>query len=1047
MVEFQKNLDPEIYRLAEWNSLDQVIDQLFLGMAEFESRKREYLEVVIPDIISKPSPIQRERELIETLKAALPIGEYDKIPRYCQLRASQRELPLEASIKIVEARRQVDSELKEYHRLQKIIREEERKREEKLEKEKQKKLEQRAREERERQEELRRQKRKAEIKKQINEKKDELELIHRLIQRIPYFEGKIEEAKIELQFLESVKSKVWAILESDFLESNQFFNNNYPKLSIIHLNAWKEEFIIEWFKTHSFDFPPSKEQARCIGSYGKNFQVTARAGSGKTATSAKRALFLMKHCRIPANQILMLAFNNKAAKELHERIHRFLIQYKYYDQIAQATNGGSEEYTRKYVENFTDAKLIDSDFALPFVKTFHSLGYSIVQPENSIIFDGKEPSEKHQTKLIKSVLSSKLEEPDFKQRTAKFLQSFMKEDWEKNLHTFFEKDQQGMLIFQRSLNNITLNNDYVKSHGEKQIANFLFEHNITYKYEMNHSWSGINYKPDFTIKNDGITDLTGIVIEYFGMKGEPSYDDQMDQKRKYWQTKDGWELFELFPKDIKRPNFEIWMKEALECYGLTCNKLSEHQIWEKIEARLLSIFDNIISGFINRCRKFAYTAKELHQLMIDKWNDLSIHEKNLMHLVLPVYTDYLKELKSTNQTDFDGLLTAATQLVNNGKHIFSGPNFSGNVKDLKFIFLDEFQDFSLLYYDLIKQIQVVSNCELFCVGDDWQSINGFAGAELKYFTSFSQYFSNSHSIELTTNYRSDKVIVELGNKIMGGKGVGAISHSTDFGNIFSGSVDSFPMTEIENEIFKGDNITPILLRIISKELKNNNQIVILSRKTSSLGYYISYRNDPNVENKKGLEKALAHIRSFFPEDKQHIITVSTSHSYKGLEKKSVIIVDANFNSYPLIHPNWIFNRIFGDNLEGLIEEERRLFYVASTRAIRNLYLLSNSDEDKTEFLPNSHTVRSIDWQKHPPFASGPQSKNYYVVKISGNTFESKDYIKSLKFKWNGKAKYWSKTFNQGINEVKQFIHSHLKDKCPNTSIEIEDFEGDLVDSY
>jgi hypothetical protein len=66
------------------------------------------------------------------------------------------------------------------------------------------------------------------------------------------------------------------------------------------------------------------------------------------------------------------------------------------------------------------------------------------------------------------------------------------------------------------------------------IADFLFEHDIPYKYECNFWWNGINYRPDFTIFAPSDT---GIVVEYFGLTGDPDYDEMTDKKRQYWRNK------------------------------------------------------------------------------------------------------------------------------------------------------------------------------------------------------------------------------------------------------------------------------------------------------------------------------------------------------------------------------------------------------------------------------------------------------------------------------------------------------------------------------
>lgn len=65
---------------------------------------------------------------------------------------------------------------------------------------------------------------------------------------------------------------------------------------------------------------PDDEQTEAIAAVNGHIQVIARAGSGKTTTLVNRVLFLLKHCRIAAAEILILAFNRKAALEVRERL-------------------------------------------------------------------------------------------------------------------------------------------------------------------------------------------------------------------------------------------------------------------------------------------------------------------------------------------------------------------------------------------------------------------------------------------------------------------------------------------------------------------------------------------------------------------------------------------------------------------------------------------------------------------------------------------------------------------------------------------------------
>ena len=143
---------------------------------------------------------------------------------------------------------------------------------------------------------------------------------------------------------------------------------------------------------------------------------------------------------------------------------------------------------------------------------------------------------------------------------------------------------------------------------------------------------------------------------------------------------------------------------------------------------------------------------------------------------------------------------------------------------------------------------------------------------------------------------------------------------------------------MEKERHPGDIITPVIFRLASKGLTDGLDMVLLSRRNGYLGLSIirSGKHDNS-----GLERYLELVRTFFPKDLRKRIAISTVHKYKGLEKPMVIVLDAVARSYPLIHPDWIFSRIIGDSPEKIIEEERRLFYVALTRAVERLVIITD----------------------------------------------------------------------------------------------------------
>ena len=80
------------------------------------------------------------------------------------------------------------------------------------------------------------------------------------------------------------------------------------------------------------------------------------------------------------------------------------------------------------------------------------------------------------------------------------------------------------------------------------------------------------------------------------------------------------------------------------------------------------------------------------------------------------------------------------------------------------------------------------------------------------------------------------------------------------------------------------------------------------------------------------------------------VSALTTHKSKGLEYPAVIILDANDYRYPLVHSHWKYQRIFGDTKSKLIAEEKRLLYVALTRGIESLEIVTASPGEESPFL-------------------------------------------------------------------------------------------------
>ena len=212
------------------------------------------------------------------------------------------------------------------------------------------------------------------------------------------------------------------------------------------------------------------EQIRAIALPSERLLVQARAGSGKTRTICARAVLAIQDESLTPNQVLILAFNKAAASEVRNRVLKKL---------------DTDDYQN--------------------ARTFHSLAHRLVNPMEKLLFDeGEEPSMAEQSKFVQRLLERILN-PAFKEQMVEFFRKELTE-----IERIGRDLPPGEYFsFRRSLEYVTLNNERVKSNGEKFIADFLFEHGIPYVYEKVWEWkadfleSNSPYKPDFSIVVNG----------------------------------------------------------------------------------------------------------------------------------------------------------------------------------------------------------------------------------------------------------------------------------------------------------------------------------------------------------------------------------------------------------------------------------------------------------------------------------------------------------------------------------------------------------------
>lgn len=761
--------------------------------------------------------------------------------------------------------------------------------------------------------------------------------------------------------------------QRDFLNAADFHRTRCTDhISAKEYETKKIDFVREWV-TNLLGNSPDPEQAAAIGAAEGHVQVVARAGSGKTTTLINRALFLQQHCGVAPAEILLLAFNRKAVEEIRERLVSYL--------------HGS----------------------IPHVMTFHALAYALTHPK-AVIVD--EPDgERNQERALQDEIDQYLRESKNVDKMRLLMMAHFRSDWGRIVSGGYNRSPEEMIRFRRSLPHETLDGKYVRSSGEKVIANFLFEHNIEFRYERNFWWDGVNYRPDFTIFTG---DCRGIVIEYFGLEGDPDYDAMSEQKRNFWSDKPDWKLLEFSPHDLKNNGTEglyALLKQRLEACGISCTRLSEERLWNLIKDRAIDRFTRVVKRFIQRGRKLSLTSEELLE-MVNNHECISEVERQFLDVAQGFYASYLQRIKASGRQDFDGLLQEAAKQVEIGATVFRRKSSVGDLKRIRYVLIDEYQDFSELFHRLMEAVREQNpQARFFCVGDDWQAINGFAGSDLRFFQNFARYFPDSRTLHVATNYRSAKSIVNVGNALMKGAGKPARAHKKSTGQVVVADLANFKPTLQEEQEHSGDHFTPAVLRLVNKVLASGKSVVLLARK-NHLPWYIDYKDLEDSPVKSGLDRFLAMVRARLPEKLKEKVTASTVHSYKGLEKDVVILLDAVSHCFPLLHSELIFTRIFGDNLETVTAEERRLFYVALTRAVEDLFILTETGDVSPflEDLKKNMRLPTLNWSNYPPL--GGETK-YFAIRVGNQygrgpkpTMTIRDLLKAEGYSWDRESKTW-----------------------------------------
>lgn len=638
----------------------------------------------------------------------------------------------------------------------------------------------------------------------------------------------------------------------------------------------------------------SSEQLKAILINEDRNLLIAAAGSGKSATIVAKAIYLICSRQAKPEEILILAYNKDAQIELEERFKRLI--------------GVAPQFTE-----------------IPKIKTFHGFGVEIlsqVQGQAPRVSKFASSSKQGQVRIFSDLLRDLYREnSSFREAWREYLllggapaPDFFKiksrkeyEDYLIELGAVRRSMPEGMVLMIP-----TLDGKEVRSFEEARIANWLTLNGVNYEYERKYSIESeeeeeINYYPDFYYPEADLyhehfaINEEGVPPTFIGL----DYVDDMKWKREF-HAKNKTKLIETHSAHFKDGTAFDVLRKKLEEHGVAFNPLSSEKIDQLVKEKFDPETDvDIFISFLSHFKSNSLSITQLHS-KINEVDD-KFRARLFLKLFEIMYAEYTNRLVSAGEIDFQDQINRACEIVESNEYRHS----------LKYLLVDEFQDASWDRKRLIDAILKQNEAtKFFAVGDDWQSIYRFSGADIQIMTQFQDYFGPSAINHLTATYRSHQGIVDVASQFVQKnpqqlkKVVKALSDTSEK-----------PIEIIEYES-QGDHDRK--LEDVLRELNRIAQV-----KEASVFLLGRYNHlEPSVNEYPSL-----HIK------------FSTVHASKGLEADYVVLLNVEAGKYGFpsaIGDDPLLKLVMPAAESYPFAEERRLLYVALTRAKKAVYILSNA---------------------------------------------------------------------------------------------------------
>ncbi|WP_189428335.1 UvrD-helicase domain-containing protein [Flexivirga endophytica] len=679
--------------------------------------------------------------------------------------------------------------------------------------------------------------------------------------------------------------------------------------------------------------PLTEEQISSVAMCDNSVRVIAAAGSGKTSTMVARAGYTLARGIAEPGQILMLAFNKAAADELHQRVVERLHTHRLDGEQIKAT-------------------------------TFHSFGLEVIGQAT-----GRKPR-----------VPGDLVDLNGAKRMERVVDRLRDRD-----ETFRRTWDLFRLVFGQPLSDFgvpgrpedhdkitgirgyrTLNDEVVKSQEERLIANWLFYHGVRYEYERPYEVGTATarhgqYHPDFYYPDiDAYHEHWAIDRDGNPPPTFEGYREGMRWKRQMHQAH-GTTLLETTSASVRDGSGFDYLATQLRARGLVIDD-SYHEIQhipgrEPVEdASIIRLFRTVLA----HAKSNQLSSVDLRQRAASATGRIPIRTELFLQLYRAIHQEWQRQLAAANQVDFDDMLKQASEIIEAGR--WANP--------YTMVLVDELQDSSCARAWLVRALTAGPDRHLLGVGDDWQAINRFAGADLSVMTDFATWFGQGPTVHLSRTFRSPQSLCDV-----------------------AGEFVAKNPAQLEKQVSSVQREDPPTLQAIAVNTGDEYPAALEDYLTGLSQQHAGDAKPASVFVLGRYRHTLERVADLCDRSRPHLtVSADTIHKSKGKEADYVVVLDLISGaaySFPSTIEDDPLLRLAQPGADRFPDaEERRLFYVALTRARKAVLLLTTKFRESTFlmelFNDKKVTIHNRDGETDDPIPCPDCRVNPVVLKSGSN---------------------------------------------------------------